>query len=78
MGQLENQDPQSLHPPINFRNPQKFIKAPNGCVSTQFMRNRMFEVYFPWSYVKVRLGRNKFADEVDRFAKDLSSTITVQ
>ena len=23
-GQLENQDPQSYHPPINFRNPQKF------------------------------------------------------
>tara|TARA_R100000734_G_C3315750_1_gene107885 strand:- start:160 stop:999 length:840 start_codon:yes stop_codon:yes gene_type:complete len=67
-GQLENQDPQSMHPPINFRNPQKFIKAPNGCVSTQFMRNRMYEVYFPWSYVKIRLGRNKYADEVDRFA----------
>jgi hypothetical protein len=54
-------------PSINYKTPNKFVKAPNGCVSTQFMRNRMFEVYFPWSQVKIKLGRNKFADEVDRF-----------
>ena len=66
-GQLENQE-SKVHPPINFQTPSKFIKAPNGCVSTQFMRNRMFEVYFPWSHVKVSLSRNQFADEVDRFS----------
>lgn len=66
-GQLENHE-QRVHPPINFKTPSKFIKAPNGCVSTQFMRNRMFEVLFPWSHVKVTLSQNTFADEVDRFA----------
>lgn len=66
-GQLENKETQSEHPPINFNTPSKFIKAPNGCVSTQFMRNRMYECYFPWSYVKVKMSKNKFADEVNRF-----------
>jgi len=55
-------------PSINYKTPSKFVKAPNGCVSTQFMRNRMYEVYFPWSQVKIKLGRNQFADEIDRFA----------
>ena len=32
------------------------------------MRNRMFEVYFPWSHVKISLSQNQFRDEVDRFA----------
>jgi len=66
-GGLENNEPRT-HPPIIFETPNKFIKAPNGCVSTQFMRNRMFEVYFPWSHVKITLDKNKFADENDRFA----------
>lgn len=66
-GQKENEEASSYHPPINFRNPQKFIKAPNGCVSTQFMRNRMYECYFPFSQVKITLDRNKFSDENDRF-----------
>jgi hypothetical protein len=66
-GMKENEENYST-PPINYLTPNKFIKAPNGCVSTQFMRNRMYEVYFPWSHVKVNLTKNKFADEVDRFA----------
>jgi len=66
-GQLENNEAR-VHPPINFKTPNKFVKAPNGCVSTQFMRNRMYEVYFPWSYVKIKLIKNQFVDEVDRFA----------
>ena len=66
-GLKENEQTYST-PSINYKTPSKFVKAPNGCVSTQFMRNRMYEVYFPWSQVKIKLGRNKFADEVDRFA----------
>ena len=66
-GQLENNEAR-VHPPINFKTPSKFVKAPNGCVSTQFMRNRMYEVYFPWSYVKIKLMKNKLVDEIDRFA----------
>ena len=66
-GQLENNEAR-VHPPINFKTPSKFVKAPNGCVSTQFMRNRMYEVYFPWSYVKIKLMKNRFVDEIDRFA----------
>jgi len=68
-GQFRESRPTTTYqtPPINFETPKKFIKAPNGCVSTQFMRNRMYEVNFPWSYVKVKLVRNQFSDEVDRF-----------
>jgi len=65
-GQLENNESSSL-PPINYELPKKFVKAPNGCVSTQFMRSRLYEVNFPYSYVKIKLQKNKFADEVDRF-----------
>lgn len=67
-GGLENQETTTYEtPPINFETPNKFIKAPNGCVSTQFMRNRMYEVKFPWSYVKIKLEDNQFSDDIDRF-----------
>ena len=76
-GQMENNETQSEQPPINFRTPNKFVKAPNGCVSTQFMRHRMYEMYFPWSYVKLKLRKNTFADEVDRFGGyDVSARYT--
>ena len=29
-GQLENNEAR-VHPPINFKTPNKFVKAPNGC-----------------------------------------------
>lgn len=65
-GKLENSEGFTL-PPVNYELPKKFVKAPNGCVSTQFMRNRLYEVNFPYSYVKIKLQKNVLADEVDRF-----------
>ncbi len=65
-GQLENEESNSL-PPVNYELPKKFVKAPNGCVSTQFMRNRLYEVNFPYSYVKIKMSKNVLADEVDRY-----------
>tara|TARA_B100001939_G_scaffold39585_1_gene30838 strand:- start:6126 stop:6959 length:834 start_codon:yes stop_codon:yes gene_type:complete len=62
----EHEEERSI-PVINYGMPRKFVKAPNGCVSTQFQRNRLYEMYFPYSHVKVNLGKNQFADEVDRF-----------
>ena len=40
---------------VGFRTPSKFLKAPNGCVSTLYLRERLYEVKFPWSYVKIEL-----------------------
>lgn len=58
---------ESTIPIINYGAPRKFVKAPNGCVSTQFLRNRLYEMYFPYSHVKVSVTKNQFADEIDRF-----------
>ena len=52
---------------VGFRTPNKFLKAPNGCVSTLYQRERLYEVKFPWSYVKIELSKNQFVDEINRY-----------
>lgn len=52
---------------VGFRTPNKFLKAPNGCVSTLYQRERLYEVKFPWSNVKIELKKNNFTDEINRY-----------
>jgi hypothetical protein len=63
----QGQESENSLPDVGFRTPSKFLKAPNGCVSTLYMRERLYEVKFPWSNVQIHLEKNQFADQVDRY-----------
>jgi hypothetical protein len=63
----QGQESDNTLPDVGFRTPSKFLKAPNGCVSTLYMRERLYEVKFPWSNVQIHLEKNQFADQVDRY-----------
>jgi hypothetical protein len=54
-------------PEIAYRVPKKFLKAPNGCVSTQYQRERLYEALFPSSYVKIRLWKDERAPADDLY-----------
>lgn len=54
-------------PQVVYRVPKRFLKAPNGCVATQYQRERMYEALFPSSFVKVRLWKDERAAPDDLF-----------
>ena len=62
-------------PDVMYEMPKRFVKAPNGCVSTQYLRNRMYEVKFPWSSVVFRMTQNNWAEPEDMYkGMDIKAT----